>query len=108
MRRPAVLLMTLCALALLLAACSGPTAAQPKTVSGVLLDVRSSSIARVDSLKLRSDDGQVWTFTGGDALNSGDPEGSPGHLRSHMAQVDHVTVVYHETPDGLVADKVQH
>jgi hypothetical protein len=95
-------------LAVLLAACAAPTAAQPKTMTGVLLDVRSSSISKVDSLKLRSDDGQVWSFTGGDALNNGDPEGSPGHLRSHMAQVDHVTVVYHETSNGLVADQVGH
>ena len=44
---------------------------------------------------------------GGPTLNGGDPEGSPGHLRQHLARVDQVIVHYHETADGLVADRVQ-
>ncbi len=101
-RLAAILLPLLAALAL---GCSAP-AADTKAVHGVLLDVRSSSITRVDSLKLRADDGREWTFTGSPDLEK-DPEGSPGHLRSHMARVDPVTVFYHQSGDELVATKVQ-
>ena len=93
------------ALAALLAACAG---AQPpeQTVRGVLLDVRASSISKVDSLRLRADDGREWSFSGGSGLD-GDPEGTPGHLRGHMARVDEVVVHYHDAGGTLVADRVQ-
>jgi hypothetical protein len=86
-------------------ACAAP---QPPVhaVRGVLLEVRSSSIARVDGLRLRADDGRELEFMGSADL-ARDLEGSPGHLRQHMAQVDPVTITYRETPEGLVADKVQ-
>ncbi len=92
-------------LLILACACSTPDPG-PASVRGVLLDVRASSISQVDSLRLRSDDGREWDFVGGPQL-AADPEGSPGHLRQHMARVDEVMIFYEETSDGLVAQKVQ-
>jgi hypothetical protein len=89
----------------LMSACAAPQP-QAHAVRGVLLEVRSSSIERVDALRLRADDGRELEFTGSADL-ARDLEGSPGHLRQHMAQVDPVTITYRETADGLVADKVQ-
>ena len=92
-------------LSLLTAACTA-TRAEQHTVRGVLLEVRTASITKLDGFRLRADDGRELTFVGNDKLGQ-DLESSPGHLRGHMARVDHVTVTYHETGDGLVADRVQ-
>jgi hypothetical protein len=91
--------------AVVLSSCGAPQS-PAQTVRGVLLDVQSSSISRVSTLRLRADDGRELDFTGSDEL-ARDLDGSPGHLRQHMARVDSVTVFYRETPKGLVADRVQ-
>ena len=90
---------------LLLAGCSAPpAAAQTHTVRGVLLDVESPGIQKVDSFTLRSDDGQELQFSTAPDFNQGVAHlMTPGHMRQHMALADPVTVTYRAEGGRLVA-----
>lgn len=89
----------------LLAACSAPPAtAQTHTVRGVLLDVVSPGIQKVDSFTLRTDDGQELHFTTSQDFNQGTAHlMTPGHMRQHMALADPVEVTYRDQNGTLVA-----
>jgi hypothetical protein len=95
----------LLALALLLAACSAPpAAAQTHTVRGVLLDVESPGIQKVDSFTLRTDDGQELQFSTTPDFNRGVAHlMTPGHMRQHMALGDPVEVTYRDEDGAHVA-----
>jgi hypothetical protein len=89
----------------MLVACSAPSAsAQPHTVRGVLLDVESPGIQRVDSFTLRTNDGQELQFSASPDFNQGVAHlMTPGHMRQHMALGDPVEVTYRDESGRHVA-----
>jgi hypothetical protein len=90
---------------LLAAACSAaPATPQTHTVRGVLLDVVSPGIQKVDSFTLRTDEGQELHFSTAPDFNQGVAHlMTPGHMRQHMALGDPVEVTYREQNGSLVA-----
>jgi hypothetical protein len=73
-------------------------------VRGVLLEVQSQSIQRVDSFTLRTDAGQELMFVAATDFNAGTTHVmSPGHMRQHMALADPVIVTYRDESGKLVA-----
>ena len=90
---------------LLVAGCTGPApAAQTQTVRGVLLDVASSSLQKVDTFTLRADDGRELNFTTASDFNKDAAHAmTPGHMRQHMALADPVQVTYRQENGQLVA-----
>ncbi|HEX8968994.1 MAG TPA: hypothetical protein VF937_14005 [Chloroflexota bacterium] len=90
---------------MLVAACSAPPAT-PRTqvVRGVLLDVESPSLQKIDSFTLRTDDGQELHFVAAANFNEGVSHlMTPGHMRQHMALADPVEVTYRDDNGTLVA-----
>ena len=88
----------------MLVGCAVPATAQTRTARGVLLDVVSPSIQKVDSFTLRTDDGQELTFIAAPDFNAGvTHQMTPGHMRQHMALADPVSVTYREADGRLVA-----
>jgi len=90
---------------LVLTSCAAPTAtAQTQTAQGVLLDVVSSSLQKVDSFTLRTDDGRELTFVPAPNFNADATHAmTPGHMRQHMALADPVRVTYQEQNGQLIA-----
>jgi hypothetical protein len=88
-----------------LVGCSAPAAtADTHTAQGVLLEVVSPSIEKVDSFTLRTDDGQEMAFVTAPNFNQGVSHlMTPGHMRQHMALADPVIVTYREDNGKLVA-----
>ena len=87
-------------------ACSAAAAppAPTHTAKGVLLDVESPNIQKVDSFTLRTDDGQELHFTTAPDFNQGIAHlMTPGHMRQHMALGDPVEVTYRDDNGSLVA-----
>jgi hypothetical protein len=81
-----------------------PAAAGAQTVRGVLLEVQSPSIQRVDGFTLRTDAGQELVFSAAPDFNAGATHVmTPGHMRQHMALADPVLVTYREENGKLVA-----
>jgi hypothetical protein len=73
-------------------------------VRGVLLEVQSSSLQRVDSFTLRTDAGQEMVFIAAPDFNAGASHPmTPGHMRQHMALADPVMVTYRAENGTLVA-----
>ena len=71
---------------------------------GVLLDVVSPSIQKVDSFTLRSDEGTEMHFVTAANFNEGASHlMTPGHMRQHMALADPVLVTYRDDGGTLVA-----
>jgi hypothetical protein len=90
----------------LVVACSPPAApaAQAHVARGVLLDVESPSIQKVDSFTMRTDDGQELHFTTAPNFNEGIAHlMTPGHMRQHMALGDPVEVTYRDDNGSLIA-----
>jgi hypothetical protein len=88
-----------------LVGCSAPSAAaETHTARGVLLDVVSPSIQKVDSFTLRTDDGQELAFVTAPNFNENAQHlMTPGHMRQHMALADPVIVTYRAENGKLVA-----
>jgi hypothetical protein len=87
-----------------LVGCAAPATAQTRTARGVLLDVVSPSIQKVDSFSLRTDSGQELKFIAAPDFNAGATHVmTPGHMRQHMALADPVIVTYREENGVLVA-----
>jgi hypothetical protein len=85
-------------------ACAAPASTQTQTARGVLLDVVSPSIQKVDSFTLRTDDGQELAFVTAPDFNSAvSHQMTPGHMRQHMALADPVLVTYRQENGKLVA-----
>jgi hypothetical protein len=75
-----------------------------EVVRGVLLDVESPNIQKVDSFTLRTDAGQELHFTTAPNFNEGVSHVmTPGHMRQHMALGDPVEVTYRDDNGSLVA-----
>lgn len=71
---------------------------------GVLLEVQSPSLQRIDSFSLRSDAGSEMHFVAASDFNADAAHAmTPGHMRQHMALADPVVVTYREENGRLVA-----
>jgi hypothetical protein len=94
--RLALLLLVLCG-----TACQAHAEAGPRQVRGLILNVQARSIAQAEAITLRADDGR-------EVVLRVDPgvEMPPGHLREHMALGEPVLVTYQQTPDGLLATRI--
>ena len=90
--------------ALLVGCAAQPPPAQTHIVRGVLLDVESPGIQKVDGFTLRGDDGQELHFSTAPDFNQGVAHlMTPGHMRQHMALGDPVEVTYRDEGGTLVA-----
>jgi hypothetical protein len=88
----------------LVSGCAVPAAAETHSVQGVLLDVVSPGIQKVDRFTLRTDAGQELTFVAAPNFNEGATHiMTPGHMRQHMALADPVVVTYRDENGTLVA-----
>ena len=90
---------------MLAAGCATPPApASALTVRGVLLEVQSPGLQRVDGFTLRTDAGQEMAFVAASDFNAGATHVmTPGHMRQHMALADPVVITYREDHGTLVA-----
>lgn len=72
---------------------------QPPTGDGAIvghvLEVTARSLVEVDTLKVVTDDGTVWVFSGGEF-----PGFTPSHLEEHQALGEPVRVFYVREEDG--------
>ena len=83
---------------------SGSAAADTRTAHGVLLEVQSTSLQKVDEFTLRTDDGDELSFTPSPDFNQGvEHQMTPGHMRQHMALGEPVTITYREENGKLIA-----
>jgi hypothetical protein len=70
----------------------------------VLLDVQTSGPQKLDQFSLRTDDGRELTFVTASDFNAGAAHAmTPGHMRSHMALAEPVSVTYRDERGTLVA-----
>ncbi|OGO52633.1 MAG: hypothetical protein A2148_06975 [Chloroflexi bacterium RBG_16_68_14] len=91
--------------AVLLAACGGGSG--ERSVTGVIIDVQSTSLTRIDSFTLRDNDGRTLVFAiAPDAANDPQEGFFPGHLRTHALAAEQVTVSYREEDGELLALRV--
>ena len=90
-----------------LAGCRASSDAAVQQVEGVIVDVQSRDIQRVDSFTVRDDRGRLWRFVVASEPAS-DPRHAitPGHLRTHMAAGDRIGVTFVETGEGLLAQQI--
>lgn len=83
--------------------CGGSSAADTVQldgqVRGLIVGLVSRSIAEVDSLRIRDEAGNVWTFV----ADEGFIGFSPSHLRQHQLLGDTVVVTYESRGESLVA-----
>ena len=91
------------ALALLLVLGCGDGTATPvtevtKQVRGQILEVVGRNIAEVELLRIRDENGQIWSF-----VTEGPVGFTPSHLREHQLFGEPVLVSYVEKEDTLVA-----
>jgi hypothetical protein len=87
-----------------LVACAPAPQTQTQTARGVLIDVQSPSLQRVDSFVVRTDDGRELEFAAAADFNAGLQHAmSPGHMRQHMALADPVVVTFRQENGKLVA-----
>ncbi len=98
-------LRALLALAALLAlsglGCQGQAQTGPQQVRGLVVNVQARSIAETEAITLRTEDGRELILRVDRAV-----EMTPGHLREHMALGQPVLVTYQQTPDGLLATRI--
>ena len=89
------LLTTGLGLLLLLAAVACDPGPDGPSVTGSIVDVVPESIDKFESLTIRDDSGDLWTF--GPARV---PHFTPSHLIQHQANGDRITVYYRVEEDG--------
>ena len=95
-----VLAVGLAALLLLAVACPGGE--ESGLVQGLVLEVVDRSPSEIETLRIKDDDGRVWTFTTEKALLK-----DGAHLRVHQV-LGHPVVVLYVTKDGtLVATEIR-
>ena len=98
-------------LLLLLLACGGVDAIAPTAspdsgattgqVEGLVVEVVGRNIAELETLRIRTSDEQVWTFT-----SEGPLRVSPSHLREHQLFGQKVAVTYVRRGESLVAVEI--
>ena len=79
-------------------ACTGGTG----VVRGMVLEVVDRSPAEIEVLRVRGDNGRVWTFTTEEALLK-----DGAHLRLHQALGQPVVVLYESKDGRLVATDIR-
>ena len=67
-------------------------------VQGLVVEVVGRSITELDTLRVRDEDGKVWTFTSGEGFVGF----TPSHLRQHQLLGHAVRVTYVVRGDTLV------
>ncbi len=82
------------------AATSRPGEASGK-VEGLVVEVVGRNIVELETLRIRAEDGKVWTFTA-----EGPLEFSPSHLREHQLFGETVTVSYVRRGELLVVVEI--
>ena len=70
-------------------------------VKGLIVEVAGRNIVELETLRIRAEDGKVWTFTA-----EGPLEFSPSHLREHQLFGETATVSYVRRGDVLVAVEI--
>jgi hypothetical protein len=98
----------LAAILLMLLACGGPGGAETSSpvasageVKGLVVEVVGRNISEIETLRIRTPDEKVWTFT-----SEGPLEFSPSHLREHQLFGQVVIVSYKSRGDVLVAIEI--
>ena len=93
------------ALALAVAGCanSGDAAGHPdqRQLRGQIVEVIARNISEVETLRVRDDQGEVFTFT-----TRGFVGFSPSHLREHRLFGQPVLVIYIQEDDRLIAVQI--
>lgn len=89
------------AIAVVLAGCGSSN-----VVAGFVVDVRSSSLTEIDSVTLRTNDGETMTFRI-DTLELGEDAFPATHLREHMALNQPVAVAFREEVGEKVAYRLK-
>ena len=77
---------------------STPTPEDKGQVRGRIVEVIARSITEVDTLRIRDEDGKIWTFT-----TEGFAGFTPSHLREHQLFGQSVLVSFVKQGDKLVA-----
>ena len=70
-------------------------------VKGLIVGVVGRNIVELETLRVRAEDGKVWTFTA-----EGPLEFSPSHLREHQLFGQAVVVSYVRQGESLVAVEI--
>jgi hypothetical protein len=77
-----------------------PSAPPSSPVVGVVIDVKSAGLTKVESFTIRTDAGETLTFQVGTLAPDSFP---PGHLTEHAATGEPVQVTFQVDGDALVA-----
>jgi hypothetical protein len=83
------------------AACQAHAQAGPQQARGLIVNVQARSIVATEAITLRTDDGRELTLRVDAAADM-----TPGHLREHMTLGEPVLVTYQQTPEGLLATRI--
>ncbi len=92
--RYALILGALGVLGVYILACNG----EPGTVRGMVVEAVDRDIAEIETLRIRDDDGRLWTFT-----TDGSLEKNGAHLRLHQVLGQTIEVRYEEQEGRLIA-----
>ena len=92
---------SLAALVLCSMACQVHAETGPRQARGLIVNVQARSIAAVEGITLRADDGRELMLRVDPGVDV-----TPGHLREHMTLGEPVLVTYQQTADGLVATRI--
>lgn len=65
---------------------------------GIIIEVTDRNLAEIETLRIRDNHGQIWTFTTDAPLEKNGP-----HLRLHQALGQTIEVRYQPRGNGLVA-----
>jgi hypothetical protein len=103
--RTLVVASIVCALAAAACGSGGST----KTATGIVFDVESSSLTKLDGFSLQTDDNQTLVFGVAPEADRQDPQNGfvPGHLREHALTATRVQIDYREDGDELLALRIE-
>jgi hypothetical protein len=82
-------------------ACQAHAQAGPQQARGLITNVQARSIVETEAITLRTEGGQELVLRVDRAVDV-----TPGHLREHMTLAEPVLVTYEQTPDGLLATRI--
>jgi hypothetical protein len=82
-------------------ACQAHAQVGPQQARGLITNVQARSIVEAEAITLRTEAGQELTLRVDHAVDV-----TPGHLREHMTLAEPVLVTYEQTPDGLLATRI--
>lgn len=91
-------LCVLCVLCVFFLACG----VELRVVRGIIVEVTDRSLAEIETLTIRDDQGRLWTFTTEEAL-----EKNGAHLRLHQVLGQTIEVRYEEREGRLIATELR-